>query len=79
MAWLGGFAAGLVLRSILGTENPPTKVLDIKLDAYTTRDICYREDGMILYSPASVSKKDKQNYEIVLHRPYTETLNLAFR
>lgn len=79
MAWLGGFAAGLVLRSLLGSENPPTKVVDIKLDAYTTRDICYREDGMILYSPSGVSKKEKQNYEIVLHRPFTETLNLAHR
>lgn len=79
MAWLGGLAAALVIRNFLGTENPPTKVLDIKLDAYTTRDICYREDGMILYSPTGVSKKEKQNYEIVLHRPYTETLNGAFR
>lgn len=79
MAWLGGLAAGLVLRSFLGSDIPPNRVLDIKLDAYTTRDICYREDGMILYSPAAAVKKDKQNYEIVLHRPYTETLNLAFR
>lgn len=65
-----------VFRNLLSFDTPPTKVLDVKADIYTTREICYREDGMVLYAPI---QKPKKQYEIVLHRPYTESLNVAFR
>lgn len=63
-----------VLRSILSSEDPPTKVVPCKPDAYSERDICHREDGMVLYAPhTSNSKKEKPRFEIVLHKPLTES------
>ncbi|KAF2880119.1 hypothetical protein ILUMI_26054 [Ignelater luminosus] len=68
-----------VLRSLLSTEAPPTKVLEVKPDSYSDRHIYCREEGMVLYEPqGNFSKKDKPRYEIVLHRPCTETLYQAY-
>lgn len=69
----------LVLRSILSAEAPPTKVIEAKSDAYTARDIYCREEGMVLYAPQASNKKEKPRYEIVLHRPCTESLHQTYR
>lgn len=70
----------VVFRSFLGTEQPPTKIVDVKADSYSSRDVLCREEGIILYVPdASSSKKQDQYYEIVLHKPFTESYNNAFR
>ncbi|XP_048506119.1 85/88 kDa calcium-independent phospholipase A2 [Athalia rosae] len=75
MAWLGAIASGVVLRNILGVANQPDKILEVKPEQYGNRTICCREDGIVLYGPDH-AKKEK--FEIVLHRPYTETTHQAY-
>lgn len=68
-----------VLRNLLATEALPTKVLEAKTDSYSSRDILCREDGLVLYAPApSANQKQKSRYEIVLHKPYTESLHQVY-
>lgn len=68
-----------VLRGLFNTDPVPTKVIEVKPDAYSNRHIYYREDSIILYEPnASSNKKEPHKYEIVLHRPTTESLRLSF-
>ncbi|CAK1585982.1 unnamed protein product [Parnassius mnemosyne] len=68
-------------RGLLGIEELPTKVLEVRSDNYISRPICYREDSMLLYGPKippdSKNPKDKL-YEIVLHKPFTESLHQMF-
>lgn len=61
---------------MLGTEPAPTKVLENKADNYSERHIHCREEGLILYAPQNNinNKKEKSKYEIVLHKPCTESL-----
>lgn len=74
-----GFSFGGVFRNIFGSEEPPDKILEVKPDLYTSRHIHVREDGLIMYLPLNnPSKKEKQLYEIVLHRPASETHNVAY-
>ncbi|XP_013146930.1 PREDICTED: uncharacterized protein LOC106109842 isoform X1 [Papilio polytes] len=65
-------------RGLLGTEEVPTKVLEVRSDNYISRPIHYREDSMLLYGPKipqdTKNPKDK-HYEIVLHKPFTESLH----
>lgn len=70
-----------VLRSMLGAEPEPTKVLETKTDNYSERHIHCREEGLILYAPQNNTnnKREKSKYEIVLHKPCTESLLYAFR
>ncbi|XP_071050345.1 85/88 kDa calcium-independent phospholipase A2 isoform X3 [Onthophagus taurus] len=70
-------AKHVVLRSLLPTESPPTKVLDVKPDVYAERHPICREDSLVLYAPNS-TKGEKSKFEIVLHKPYTESLHQAF-
>ncbi|CAG9864303.1 unnamed protein product [Phyllotreta striolata] len=69
-----------VLRSLLSAEPPPNKVMETRSDLFSSRDIHSREDGLVLYLPPPMSQKTKttSNYEIVLHRPATETLHQLF-
>ncbi|KAK9880834.1 hypothetical protein WA026_013160 [Henosepilachna vigintioctopunctata] len=69
-----------VFKSFFGTEELPNKVLEAKPDAFSSRGICHREDGLILYLPNSsaLSKKEKPIFEIVLHRPATESSHQTF-
>lgn len=68
-----------VLRSLLGSGDQPTKVQEVKSDAYTSRHILSREDSLVLYQPGpSTGKRDKAYFEIVLHRPFTESLDQAY-
>ncbi|XP_064215860.1 85/88 kDa calcium-independent phospholipase A2 isoform X2 [Tribolium castaneum] len=72
-------AKHVVLRSFLSSEPAPTKVIDAKSDAFSDRAIHLREDGLVLYLPANtVDKKKGATYEIVLHRPYTESLHQTY-
>lgn len=66
---------------MLGTEPGPTKVLETKADNYSERDIYCREEGLILYAPLinPNNRKEKAKYEIVLHKPYTESLHYTYR
>lgn len=79
MNWFGVTVANAVLRNILSVEPPPTKVIEVTPDQYTSRTTYLRGDGIILYQPANDGKKQKGKYEIVLHRPCTESLHQAFR
>ncbi|KAG5870722.1 hypothetical protein JTB14_017055 [Gonioctena quinquepunctata] len=68
-----------VLRSFLNQEPPPNRVLEEKPKSFCSRDIYAREDGLVLYlPPPNLQKGIKSNYEIVLHRPTTETLHQIF-
>lgn len=54
--------------------------MESKPDSFTQRGIHAREDGLVLYlPPLNIPKGSKANYEIVLHRPATETLHQIFR
>ncbi|XP_049874169.1 85/88 kDa calcium-independent phospholipase A2 [Pectinophora gossypiella] len=68
-------------RGLLGTEESPTKVLEVRSDNYLSRPIHYREDSMLLYGPKippdSKNSKDKY-FEIVLHKPFTESLHQMY-
>ncbi|KAG6446584.1 hypothetical protein O3G_MSEX004519 [Manduca sexta] len=68
-------------RGLLGAEEPPTKVLEVRSDNYIARSIHYREDSMLLYGPKipndGKNPKDKY-YEIVLHKPFTESLHQMY-
>lgn len=71
MAWLGSIAQ-TVLKNIFA-EDPPDQVQEVKTTDYQKRRIHCREDGILLYTPGS--NKDKEKFEIVLHKPYSEKLN----
>jgi hypothetical protein len=74
------FCIFLVLRSLLSSEPPPTKVVEARSDTFTDRAIHLREDGLVLYLPANnLSNRKGALYEIVLHRPYTESLHQTYR
>lgn len=75
MAWLGSIAS-TVLRNIVFAEIPPNQVQEVKTSEYHKRNIYCREDGIVLYAPKNV---EKEKYEIVLHKPCTETLHAGFR
>ncbi|XP_066992758.1 85/88 kDa calcium-independent phospholipase A2 [Anabrus simplex] len=72
-SWLGtlNFTAGLV-RNLLSQEANPNKVLNVRSENYSNRVIHSREDGIVLYGPM------EDIYEIVLHRPCTETLHQVY-
>ncbi|KAL1518183.1 hypothetical protein ABEB36_001845 [Hypothenemus hampei] len=67
-----------VLRSLLTSDIPPNRVIDCKSETFASRKIQLREDGLVLYLPQPKDKNDKPSYEIVLHRPTTETLVQKF-
>ncbi|XP_044751505.1 85/88 kDa calcium-independent phospholipase A2 isoform X2 [Coccinella septempunctata] len=53
----------------LWSEDPPHKVVETKYDAYTSRGVLHRGEGLILYLPNSnSSKRDTPIFEIVLHK-----------
>ncbi|XP_048487667.1 85/88 kDa calcium-independent phospholipase A2 [Plutella xylostella] len=68
-------------RGLLGTDDPPTKVLEVRSDNYISRPIHYREESMLLYGPKmppdNKNSKDKY-YEIILHKPFTETAHQMY-
>lgn len=72
MTWLGTIANN-VFRNVF-SDTVPDVVLGVKPENYSNRHILCREDGIVLYGPSDKSQK----YEIVLHRPCTETLHEAY-
>lgn len=74
MTWLGNIASN-VLRNIVYSDVKPNVIQEVKPDQYSNRHIYCREDGIVLYDPEQKNEK----YEIVLHRPCTETLHQAYR
>ena len=73
MSWLGTIASN-VLRNIVSLSVEPNVVLAVKPEQYRNRHIYCREDGIVLYD----SEEGNEKYEIVLHRPCTETLLQAY-
>ncbi|KAL0102550.1 hypothetical protein PUN28_018087 [Cardiocondyla obscurior] len=74
MAWLGTIANN-VLRSYVFSDTLPNVVQEVRPEQYSNRHIHAREDAIVLYGPGG---KNQEKYEIVLHRPCTETLHQAF-
>ena len=74
MAWLGTIASN-VFRNIMSSDVSPNLVLEVKPENYSNRHILCREDGIVLYAPG---ERHLEKYEIVLHRPCTETLHQAY-
>ncbi|XP_020288940.1 85/88 kDa calcium-independent phospholipase A2 [Pseudomyrmex gracilis] len=74
MAWLGTIANN-VLRNVF-SDAPPYVVLEVRPENYSDRHIHSREDGIVLYGASGSKSLDK--FEIVLHRPCTETLHQAY-
>jgi calcium-independent phospholipase A2 len=81
MSWLDalGAAAGNAIRTILSEASSPNKVLDVKSGQYSNRFIHCREEALVLYGPSQAGSRAQEKYEIVLHRPCSETLHQAFR
>lgn len=67
-SWLGNLTTGNVLRNIFNVNVPPNKVLEVRSDKYSNRDVICREDSIVFYGPVSNEKK----FEIVIHRAYHE-------
>lgn len=68
-----------IFRGLLGMEEAPDKVLEVRSDNYISRPIHYREDSMLLYGPKADGKSSKEkNYEIVLQKPFTESLHQMY-
>ncbi|XP_045496134.1 85/88 kDa calcium-independent phospholipase A2 [Colias croceus] len=68
-------------RNWLAVDDPPNKVIEVRSDNYISRPIHYRDDSMLMYGPKNPSdgknNKDKC-YEIVLHKPFTESLHQMY-
>lgn len=67
-SWLGNLTTGNVLRNIFSVNNPPNKVLEIRSDRYSNRNVICREDSIVFYGPVSNESK----FEIVIHRAYCD-------
>ncbi|KAL7300685.1 hypothetical protein TKK_0006666 [Trichogramma kaykai] len=76
MAWLGNIAHSVLRNISLFPEIPANQVQEVKISEYHKRHIHCREDGIVLYKPGG-SDKDKK-YEIVLHRPCSESLHQGY-
>jgi len=80
MSWLDALGvAGSALRNMLGEASNPNKVLDVKSGQYSNRFIHCREEALVLYGPSKEGLRMQDKYEIVLHRPCSESLHQAFR
>lgn len=69
-----------VLRTLLGADAGPNKVIEIKTDTLGNLPALHRDEGMVLYGPALGHFDNRRiQYEIVLNRPCSDNLNLAYR
>lgn len=69
-----------VLRTLLGADAGPNKVIEIKTDTLGNLPALHRDEGMVLYGPALGQIESRRiQYEIVLNRPCSDNLNLAYR
>lgn len=67
-----GISPSNVLRSLMNANTNPNRVLEVKPGQFSNRNVYCREDGLILYGV------NQETYEIVLHRPASESLYQAF-
>jgi calcium-independent phospholipase A2 len=67
------------LQRLLGGDAPPNKVQELKSDTISNAQVLHRDDSMVLYAPTITAADKKTVYEIVIHRPLTETGNTSFR
>lgn len=56
---------------------PPERVQEIKSDTVQNLPVILRDDSMLLYGPDP--KATKPVYEIVLHKPFSESMNTSYR
>lgn len=68
-----------VFRGLLSIAEPPNKVLEVRFDNYLSRPIHYREDSMLLYGPSESKNSKDKCFEIVLNKPFTESLHHMYR
>ncbi|XP_033335941.2 calcium-independent phospholipase A2 VIA [Megalopta genalis] len=73
MAWLGTIASN-VFRNIANQVIPSNLVQEVNSERYSNRQILCREDAIVLYGVETENEK----YDIVLHKPCTETLHQAY-
>lgn len=67
----------LVLQRLLGVDAPANKVQEVKTETLESLQILHRDDCMVMYAPAFADKKPI--YEIIVHRPYSESMNTSYR
>lgn len=65
------------LQRLLGADNPPNKVLEIKSESLGMLQVLARDEAMVLYAPP-YNSNDKKTYEIVLQRPHTDSNTTSF-
>ncbi|XP_041987671.1 85/88 kDa calcium-independent phospholipase A2 [Aricia agestis] len=71
------------LRGLLGVEEPPTKVIEVRADSYVSRHVHCRDDSMQVYAPKTPPDSRNNNsrdkyYEIVLQKPFTESIDQMY-
>ncbi|XP_041449949.1 85/88 kDa calcium-independent phospholipase A2 isoform X1 [Drosophila obscura] len=80
MSWMafGAIASGFVLQRLLGGDQPPNKVLEIKSESLGTLQVLARDDAMMLFAPPYNSNDKRQVYEIVLQRLTSDVNTSSF-
>ncbi|EDW37534.1 GL16301 [Drosophila persimilis] len=80
MSWLafGAIASGFVLQRLLGGDQPPNKVLEIKSESLGTLQVLARDDAMMLFAPPYNSNEKRPVYEIVLQRLTSDSNTSSF-
>lgn len=68
MSWLNS------LKVFFTPDNNPNKVIEVKSEKYSNRNVYFREDPIILYAVDSNNVS-----EIVLHLSRTESLTTSYR
>ena len=65
------------LRDVLGANNDPNAVYEVKADAHSRWPVSRREECLCLYGPEKLS--DGQSvYDVVLQRPLSDTVHKEF-
>lgn len=68
-----------MLRTLLGADAGPNKVIEIKTDSLGNLPVLHRDEGMVLYGPVLGQMESRRvQYEIVLNRPCSDNLNTAY-
>lgn len=67
-----------VLQRLLGGDNPPNKVVEIKSESLGTLQVVARDDAMVLFAPPYNSNDKRAVYEIILQRPTSDSNTSSF-
>jgi hypothetical protein len=72
-----------VIKNLLTGDVPPNKVVEKNLETIANYNVLQRDDSMVLYAPPltteTTTKGSKKNFEIILYRPASETVNSSYR